>query len=396
MHTEHSCALETLPLGLLRRTFELACTDGGRTGNALSLTSRCIRAAARPSRFHSLHLTAHETHLDSFAALYAREVRLAESGCRSKPRVRHLLLTLPCVDIRTVLALRRQSAPRTLLPSSFFGACAGTSLKPHARGRESYPPSHDAARNLIHTVAPDLWSLAIHWLATYERPMYPNTALLGGPFPLLRELTVHGRCDPKQLIMKDIVDSSLRCFPAMTRLHLLPASRAHALSLSSWFSMAPRISHVRVSGVPHLQNVQELAFVTGLPMALRDPIELPSLAVPDPAHTRLSMPSSGPSPASPYPNLQYIVVQAGAKPKRGGCGNMARARVALKRSLAHLETLCRDTTVKCILLEELRDLPYQDYADQMRRQWIERIEGGAGCWAEAVPVHDESQSESGR
>lgn len=91
--------MDTLPLETLQRIFELACTDGGRTGHSLSLVSKGIRAAARTTRFHSIVLIASPRRLQLFLDLYQRECDPTRGG---KPRIQHLHVAFPVVDIGRV------------------------------------------------------------------------------------------------------------------------------------------------------------------------------------------------------------------------------------------------------------------------------------------------------
>ncbi|KAL1945749.1 hypothetical protein VTO73DRAFT_1751 [Trametes versicolor] len=84
--------MDTLPLETLQRIFELACTDGGRTGHSLSLVSKGIRTAARTTRFHSIALIASPRRLQSFIDLYQRECDPTREG---KPRIQHLHIAFP-------------------------------------------------------------------------------------------------------------------------------------------------------------------------------------------------------------------------------------------------------------------------------------------------------------
>lgn len=84
--------MDTLPLETLQRIFELACTDGGRTGHSLSLVSKGIRAAARMTRFYSVALIASPRRLQLFFDLYQRECDPTRGG---KPRIQHLHIAFP-------------------------------------------------------------------------------------------------------------------------------------------------------------------------------------------------------------------------------------------------------------------------------------------------------------
>ncbi|KAH9851352.1 hypothetical protein C2E23DRAFT_904375 [Lenzites betulinus] len=103
--------MDTLPLETLQRIFAFACTDGGPTGVALSLTSKVIRAASRTARFHSISLVATPRRFRAFVALYERE---CDASLGDKPHIRHLYLTYPDSLPKGSLQERRS---RSLSPS---------------------------------------------------------------------------------------------------------------------------------------------------------------------------------------------------------------------------------------------------------------------------------------
>lgn len=130
--------MEHLALELLEHISTLACTDGGRTGCALSLVSTHIRAASRTARFYSVALTSGSSaQLASFLACFIRTTNNTTvdpalgSSLGYTPRVRHLCLTL---QTRT----REQRTDK------------GTTLR-----------CASIARTLFHAVAPTLYSLAL-------------------------------------------------------------------------------------------------------------------------------------------------------------------------------------------------------------------------------------------
>ncbi|OSD04442.1 hypothetical protein PYCCODRAFT_1433320 [Trametes coccinea BRFM310] len=82
--------MHSLPVEVLEPIFLLACTDGGQTGCALSLTSKYIRTASHRTRFHSVSLVSGSvTQVVRFVASYGSA---CEQDKDEKPRVRHLCL----------------------------------------------------------------------------------------------------------------------------------------------------------------------------------------------------------------------------------------------------------------------------------------------------------------
>lgn len=169
--------MDTLPLETLQRIFELACTDGGRTGNSLSLVSKGIRAAARTTRFHSIALIASPRRLQSFIDLYGRECDPARGD---RPRIEHLHVAFPYIELGAIVHVVRgadmhwplahtrslepfpsplaQSTLKTAVPAR--GADQGTARTSTAR---TLPPAlqHDAVR-------PNIWRRTLLAIRRYR------------------------------------------------------------------------------------------------------------------------------------------------------------------------------------------------------------------------------------
>ena len=76
--------MESCPIEIHHKIFALVCTDGGRTGCALSLVSRRIHATSFAVRVHTVAL---------YGADHMREfLRMLESQRLSPPIVKHLFL----------------------------------------------------------------------------------------------------------------------------------------------------------------------------------------------------------------------------------------------------------------------------------------------------------------
>ena len=146
--------MENLPLETLQDIFKLACTDGGATGCALSLTSRYVHAASRTSRFHSISLHASPRRLNSFVSLYRRAAAAAlEEGYRAA--LEHLYIAF---------------APEDVGHGSFL----------------------EDARTLSRIVAQDLLSLVIQLTTSSRTGMEAPTEqrpLLAHTFPALRDFS---------------------------------------------------------------------------------------------------------------------------------------------------------------------------------------------------------------
>ena len=80
-----STAMDGLAVEVIEKIAAFACTDGGRTGLSLSLTSKYIREATRAVRFHSVSLTKGPKQVSQFSSHFNAE-RVALSD-RTVPRI---------------------------------------------------------------------------------------------------------------------------------------------------------------------------------------------------------------------------------------------------------------------------------------------------------------------
>ena len=93
MFPSNTITMHVLPLEIQHTIFTLPCTDGGRTGLALSLTSKSYRDAVRPVRLHSVAVRAFPYIAGVLRYYKHDEAELAARRSTLKPRVRHLLLS---------------------------------------------------------------------------------------------------------------------------------------------------------------------------------------------------------------------------------------------------------------------------------------------------------------
>ncbi|KAI0666586.1 hypothetical protein C8Q78DRAFT_983704 [Trametes maxima] len=240
--------MDTLPTTLLRRIFELACTDGGYTGNSLSLTSKAIRDASRTARFHSISLVASPRRLHCFLLLYKRELdRTPAPGTTFC--IRHLYVTFPEVrkDRRNRTAYK--IPPRSTSPSDAKSHSLTTPQRqyiPCPRERDDLLNSLEfleAVRMLFRLVAPTLWTLAVQ--VGFSRHGGLQTHTFEQSFDALRELTLVGIEDTNALFADNVQSTPL--FPAVTHLRVSggllvqPLARAVGVQIPE---VSPVIVHV--------------------------------------------------------------------------------------------------------------------------------------------------------
>ncbi|TBU28773.1 hypothetical protein BD311DRAFT_757953 [Dichomitus squalens] len=190
--------MEGLAVEILEKISTFACTDGGRTGCSLSLTSRYIREATRSARFHSISLVyplsmTSDEQIKRFSSFFfAERAALSE---RRVPRLRHLRI-----------------------------------------------PWTPAAAILCETFASELHSLVI----LQSWPPSDHVDVSGTEFPLLQELTILG----SGLEFGGVYPHPR--LPSLTRLHIAampskPSQQLGAPDLRLWSARAPHVTHLRVS-----------------------------------------------------------------------------------------------------------------------------------------------------
>ncbi|KAH9846531.1 hypothetical protein C2E23DRAFT_573936 [Lenzites betulinus] len=352
--------MDALPLETWQGIFELACTDGGPTGNALSLTSKEFRAASRRARFHSLHLSADVASFQQFVALFERECDREDSD---QPRVRHLSLFL-CGGYRSLLlGLRpvpKRSTRHTAVPTT-HEASNGSSQSPLLSTPE-------AVQKFIRLVAPDLWSLVIH-VGPYGlgRDLQPH--FLEYKFPLVREVAFLGVSNPARFLPRGAVASLV--FPAATHLHIALGLNKSPLCLRSWSILAPRVTHLRVSNVGCKEQVEEIA----------ERIDVQDIGTLNPAQP---LPQSLPSLRSrTYPTVCRLLMEATHLPVLGRCSNPRVPYRAMQQRMRQIEEICLapDVGVRAVLLPEPDSIPFREVHKQRLKEWAKRNSGGDGWWA---------------
>ncbi|KAI0666585.1 hypothetical protein C8Q78DRAFT_435934 [Trametes maxima] len=340
--------MESLPLEILQKIFLLACTDGGSTGNALSLTSKTIRAAARRDRFHTLRLVADLEPLLKFIALYARECALGE---QDKPRIRHLHLTFHRVCISP-------SSRRTI----FLGL-----TPPPGVAISAYPPPQaylDAGETLVGLVSPDLQSIFINVDGIEKHNhLVGDTALYGFPvlhhtYPCLREATFIGMCNPTHY---GLPNKQVTPFPSATQLHLVPKAYESGLHLTLWSTAAPRVTHLRVTGVrTATQHVKQLALALGVYVDFSW-CTLPQFPPP-------------PLPPAAFPTVRSLVVRSAPPPEGRSSSTGARIEHArLLDALTQLQRECKRADVDAVFLD-----PLSGPLDPLT-EWISQVTCGVKC-----------------
>ncbi|OJT10306.1 hypothetical protein TRAPUB_13174 [Trametes pubescens] len=351
--------MNTLPLEVIQNMFALACTDGGRTGCSLSLTPKTIRAVARSTRFHSVFLDAfYSNRLYSFMSTY-------EAHCRplhgSRPRVKHLYLTLGIHGI----------------PSDF--PSSGIAAPIESPDPAPWPLADDVGA-LLRAVSADILSLVIQVFPNgyAGAAPTPDVPTLGCTFPSLRELTVFGTSDPRSFFSGV---SAPAMFPSLRRLHIVDANTIYRQfrdqNLDPWTMHAPEMTHLRISNL----SLRESPGLGGIPVQLAAQMGIPVDDEDEGKSVEESWPRPDDCPPKMHSHLRHIVIQPCIRPSgRLGAATSYRSGELL-RKLAQYPSY---VDLKFVVLAPPKQpgIPAW-WTKSMKAQWLERIEGGVGCWVDA-------------
>ncbi|KAI9059231.1 hypothetical protein FKP32DRAFT_1580386 [Trametes sanguinea] len=395
--------MKRLPLDLLRRIFELACTDGGYTGNSLSSTSKAIRTASRATRFHSVFLNAGPRRLQSFLSLYERG---CDASLGEKPPIRHLYASFHVSDLRERQPERPLAPPprknHLELSEDFLGADddaesdasdiderlanlrremgldsdSAVSSSPRCAEPTSSPEYREAARRLFRLVAPDIRSLVIQMGYNYRAKLDPP--ILEGVYPFLRELVLVGGTNPHDLFVEGSMNGPL--LPSLVHLHLGTGVINPTLHLSSWSTIAPNVTHLRITGNCRLWELEHAVGVVYQPTRIADHPS-PVVSFLQRLSRSLSAQSTPPPPPI-YPSLRYLLIQPDPAPGPAGfCGTPMVEYDEAIEALGEFLAQCRSAGIEGVLLPPLADsLIGRKLAEHVRFQWSRRVEGDLEYW----------------
>lgn len=315
-----------------------ACTDGGYTGRALSLTCRYFHAVVKPMRFHSVAIVgARRLHL------LAERMACLPSATEPEPHIEHL-----------------------------FVSVADTEAEPGPVSREAVPNTvQDNYVAVMIRAAPHVRTLVVHDLPVADAAYYRRRDVGSPPAALsLPHLNSISTKTPAQG-----PDGTLRDFyPSLQRVHITQAQPGHDM-WNSLVRLAPRMTHLRLSGL-----VQDLQLAPFLSTLLDIP---PSPARPDPPLLPGEMQQFPPSSVweaqatqarEVLTRLQCVWVQARAYTGRTGKEPTVML-VALERIVRDCEQLGMDD--RLVVLPEGHSI----YGlDEAKEDWLDLVNGGDGPW----------------
>ncbi|KAM5542378.1 hypothetical protein V8D89_003837 [Ganoderma adspersum] len=314
--------MHVLPLEIQHGVFLLACTDGGRTGLAISLTSRSYRDAVRPVRFHSVAVRAFP-HIEGVLQSYKRDLaELEAAGSTLKPRVRHLLLS-----------------PEDKQPNDAHILEEETS----AIEDEAYTTSLAA---LLQLVGPTLTTLA--YTAQFRFTGLGRVC----PMPKLEELTVFLNPRERQSTSLPGPPHPPASYPALQKLHIVLSWGAVVPDLMGWWAQAaPNVIDVRLTNMGRRDGGRGwVEAMIGEYRAKR-----------------------------PYPNVRRVFIEAYQRPIGGKCGTPWAQHHCFVKGLKDLRKGVPEDIQFVLKGRDSAGQPLNRVAD-VERYWMDSVGGGLGGW----------------
>ncbi|KAF4570046.1 hypothetical protein EYR40_009032 [Pleurotus pulmonarius] len=312
--------MDNCPSEIWDKIFSFACRDDGFTGRSLALVSKYMRDVSSPTRYQSLKVEGLDQMLDC--------ARVLESTPAANRRVRYLFLSTAHPDEEP-----KPSEQNTL-----------DLIKYEAQ-------IHQAMVQLLSVVASSVQVLYV--MFTFHRSlMLPAMTL-----PTLSELTLYGPFpddETNQLIFAP--------YPSLRRLHL--ANIPYYPSDQRIPSIAPSLTHLRVSAreSDFLDFIRRLARV----IDLQDHIDNTDGIID--GNQQLKLPDT----------LQRILFEPSLEqPSFGGGWFMSSYQYLL--TMKEIWQVARIDDRLVVI--DTRNLSRSRWSfHEAEADWIERINGGQGCW----------------
>ncbi|KZP14797.1 hypothetical protein FIBSPDRAFT_796367 [Athelia psychrophila] len=312
--------MDRTPSEIWTKIFSHACTDSGATGRRLSLVSKSIRELSAPVKLQSMSIHGLR-HVTSFHKL------LLQTPPHLR-RIRYLFIsTIP-------LPPARRGLPR-FFPSSRTSE-AGAEM-----GRDEWEQMRHVCQCVLAEVA--------EWIEIMYLDVGPTQYSPVLTFPRLTELTSYGFPLPSLWLSDDKPTSAL-C-PQLRRWHIMRFPPMDPLDVFETITtVAPSLTHLRFSGLQ-----QNSSFARDLETALSG--------------------SNGDSCTGRLPaSIQKVYVKPLTAPPWGPC---ATAKMSYGQLMRGLEELNKADS-RLVLLKK-----YKEDGERMctSGEWLDRINGGQGCWS---------------
>ncbi|KAI0821631.1 hypothetical protein BC628DRAFT_1329076 [Trametes gibbosa] len=393
-----------LPLEIWREVFGYACTDGGYTGASLALACKLFYNASLPVRSHALSLFSLRQ-VELFLA-HAKGYEDRYHGRRL--RIYHLLLSFPASP---------PSSPSDLSSDSSFGENSPAEQWITARRlREQDKAAWDCrflklVPRLLELAAPHLRTLALLQSDGFVLPAMKPV------LPRLRELTllvgisviVNGdevfdgggrssvsasppswsRSLPSPLSQTPISvtpspPTTSSRFPVLERVHLICGRHRDFVlrdTLTHLPRLAPSLTHLRISNTTYTHE-------HCIPAFLRAAVGLPG---PDPHHTPTALYAAESPVRAPFeegdggvrallPALRHVLVHSVPPPSAGTAGGPYKEYMALTGALNAISAACEGTLDVRVRITRSARAKQRCWEQVVETHWLDRIEGGHGCW----------------
>lgn len=339
--------------------FSFACLDSGYTGRSLSLVSKYISETSKPVKFQSLVLR----NLSQVQALAS----ILEKIAPHHRRVRHLCVLCNYTQLYNTTTLRHDETNDKTTSSPLHRITSTLSrlrlnLRRDISRQEIWEPAVVSGTSFSLTIEEMMRLSLVRILNSVAHSLNVLTisiqtprndvALHGSPsLPHLRELTITYACEYYPRVPTRILDT-FQQLPALTRLNLARYECGNGpLDLVRQIQrLAPSLTHVRLPSVVAGWNrwLDMDAILSSTPTGERHRPRLPS-------------------------TTKKIFIQPPLPPPTIG-----PARTYYEETLEECRALAMGNDQ--IVLEWPDPVPWKFDVNEMEWEWLERINGGDGCW----------------
>lgn len=390
--------LDQLPIEIWQYILTIACADGGPTGCALSRVSKTVRAQCRRIRFHALAFK-------SLAQLEGFLVSIRNSDSATDVATRHLWLSLLDESYPHCGGYGgRGEAPWYLYDAEVMNADPFDESITYRREeriaemREEWEQSFlSACEQLFDMISSTL--RAFTFLQDSEGIYY-----IPGRLPALEELTLYGNvmamfnrdADDEEPMDDTSRYTKPRCYPSLKRLHVVSESSDLPSLFDDFPAQTPALTHLRVSGVGEFHDILPKAFEMVFPGV---PSRSASVPPTPPAHPTLGQVRRAPQPKLRH--LKHVVVQA-TSPDNANV-YLGRRDLLWQDVIQPIHQMSRTAKEKhgidrfVVLQDEASENYLVDkpllYKKLLWDDWVDRVEGGIGCWverAEDIDIEEEA------
>jgi hypothetical protein len=341
--------MDLLPLELVERIFAYACTDGGKTGCALSAVNRWIRVESAPMRYHSIALRGGRP-IQAFLVLLRNQNTSPATATRTRPRLAKLVLSRPIVHVKHLfLNDFSMDSNEWCGELKYILHKLVRKTRPRKIGEDTSEGDRLRAQAVIHDLltylAPTLEHLCL------VQKIASTSIFVAIPLPLLVELTCH--CRFGAAIETSTHPALREQLLVLKRLHYV---RANACEDYAWLNilqyLSPTTSLVRISEV---YNPSDLLSWFARP---------------------------GANPWAQGATFDMIV---SCEPYSRGYSNRISGDFSQWRTAK--EIVADDFMFSKISVVERENYRYyRNEEDNLYRDWLARVQGGQGCWKEGTPL----------